>query len=180
MNGAEFLFSFFGLLLGLAVANVATGFGEMWRSRERWRVGYATPLLGLFVMLAVSQQWLAFWRARGIVDIQPGLLLAAIGVAFPYIFISSAMYPRSEDRYESHDEDYLAHSRTFMIALMIPTIVNALVNIGIGGTFLRGALPYYSLRLGIPLVLIFWRKLPAHYIGLMLLCLTMLVRIFDM
>ena len=67
-----------------------------------------------------------------------------------------------------------------MIALMIPTIVNALVKIGIGGTFLRGALPYYSLRLGIPLVLIFWRKLPAHYIGLMLLCLTMLVRIFDM
>lgn len=180
MSGPEFLFSFFGLLLGLAVANIATGFGEMWRGRQRWRIGLATPLLGLFVMLAVSQQWLAFWRARTIVDIEPLLLLASIGVAFPYIFLSSAMYPRSEDRVGALDDYYLAHSRTFMIALMVPTIVNALVNIGIGGTFLRGALPYYGLRLGIPLVLAFWRKLGVHYAGLVLLILTMLVRIFDM
>lgn len=179
MNGAEFLFSFFGLLLGLAVANIAMGFGEMWRGRHRWRTGLATPLLGLFVMLAVSQQWLAFWRAREIVDIEPHLMLAAIGVAFPYIFISSAMYPGSEDTRQSLDDYYLEHSRTFMVALMIPTLVNALVNIAIGGVFLRNAAPYYALRLGIPLVLLFVRKLPVHVAGLILLILTMLVRIFD-
>lgn len=83
MNGTEFLFSFFGLLLGLAIANIATGFGEIWRGRQRWRIGWATPLLGLFVMLAVSQQWLAFWIGRELLDIRPALLLAAVLVAFP-------------------------------------------------------------------------------------------------
>ena len=31
MSGFEFLFSFYSLLLGLAVANVATGFADIWR-----------------------------------------------------------------------------------------------------------------------------------------------------
>ena len=44
MSGFEFLFSFYGLLLGLAVANVTSSFADAWRSRSEWQVGTAPPL----------------------------------------------------------------------------------------------------------------------------------------
>ena len=179
MAGNEFLFSFFGLLLGLAVANIANGFGDIWRSRTELAVGSATPLLGLLVLLCVSQQWLAFWAAKDLFDMRPALLLAAIGVAFPYIFIGSIMYPRDTIRFQSLDAYYLAHSRVLMVALLIPTIVNVTANLALGGSFFAQAAPYYAVRLGVPVALILWRRLWVHRIGLAILSVTMLVRIFN-
>ena len=54
MSGFEFLFSFYGLLLGLAVANVTSSFADAWRSRSEWHVGAAPPLLGTFILLAAA------------------------------------------------------------------------------------------------------------------------------
>ena len=45
MNSFDYLFSFYGLLLGIAVANVALGFADMWRDCERIQVGTCPPLL---------------------------------------------------------------------------------------------------------------------------------------
>ena len=35
MSDFEYIVGFYALLLGLAVANVAIGFADMWRERER-------------------------------------------------------------------------------------------------------------------------------------------------
>ena len=53
MDSFDYLFSFYGLLLGIAVANVAIGFADMWRDSEKIGVGYCPPLLGIVVMLGV-------------------------------------------------------------------------------------------------------------------------------
>jgi hypothetical protein len=45
MNSFDYLFSFYGLLLGIAVANVALGFSDMWRDCERIQVGTCPPHL---------------------------------------------------------------------------------------------------------------------------------------
>ncbi len=39
MGGFDFLFSFYSLLMGLAVARVATGFADMWRGRKTMVIG---------------------------------------------------------------------------------------------------------------------------------------------
>ena len=56
MNDFEYLFSFYALLLGLSVANVASGFGDMWRERHAMPIGLCTPLLGLVVLAWRNQR----------------------------------------------------------------------------------------------------------------------------
>ena len=46
VDSFDYLFSFYGLLLGIAVANVAIGFADMWRDCGKIAVGYCPPLLG--------------------------------------------------------------------------------------------------------------------------------------
>ena len=57
MSDFEFFFSFYGLLLGLSVAEVAQEFSRTLRSRRRIRIGWLTPLLGVVVMLDISSFW---------------------------------------------------------------------------------------------------------------------------
>ena len=61
MNAFEYLFSFYGLLLGLAAANVATGFADIWRDRREIAVGVCTPLVAVIVLLGCMNLWLSFW-----------------------------------------------------------------------------------------------------------------------
>lgn len=68
MTGFEFLFSFYGLLLGLAVAQVTSSFADTRRRRGNRRLGVVPPILGLFVLLAVAQQWASFWAGRDALD----------------------------------------------------------------------------------------------------------------
>jgi len=178
MSGFEYLFTFYGLLLGLAIANVATGFADMWRSREDMDPGWTTPLLGLFVLLAAAHQWISFWGGRDSITMEPWTLLISIGVAFPYIFVSQGMFPRQQDKWRSLEEYYAGHSRVLMGALMIPSVASLIYNAA------RNGLPdgldavAYSIRIGIPLALILTRRPLAHRAGLGLLCVWMLFIIF--
>lgn len=51
MESFDYLFSFYGLLLGIAVANVAIGFADMWRDCEKISVGTCPPLVASSVLL---------------------------------------------------------------------------------------------------------------------------------
>jgi hypothetical protein len=96
MNGFEFLFSFYSLLLGLAVANVATGFADIWRGRRETPVGTPTVLLGLLILFSAAQQWMSFWRGRDSLTMGRWQILVSIAVALPFVFISRAMPPESK------------------------------------------------------------------------------------
>ena len=78
MSGFEFFFSFFGLILGLSVVEVITGFGKVLRRRDRIRLGWVTPLLAVFVLLDVASFWSISWiRMQGV---EPSYLLLLIGL----------------------------------------------------------------------------------------------------
>ena len=66
MNAFDYLFSFYGLLLGIAVANVAIGFADMWRDCEKIQVGGCPPLLCGIVLLGGMNVWLTMWHIRGL------------------------------------------------------------------------------------------------------------------
>jgi hypothetical protein len=179
MSDFEYLFTFYGLLLGLAIANVATGFADLWRSRKAMTPGLATPLLGVFILLAAAHQWVSFWSGRESLTMGPWELLISIGVAFPYIFVSHGMFPREQDRWTSLEEYYLAHSSVLMGVLLIPPLAGLSYNGVLHGAWPSGPdLIFTAVRIAVPLTLIFVKRSWAHRASLALLSLTMLTGIF--
>lgn len=179
MSGFEYLFTFYGLLLGMAIANVATGFADMWRSREDIATGWTTPLLGLFVLLAAAHQWVSFWGGREDITMGPWNLAISMGVALPYIFVSRGMFPRQQDKSRSLEDYYAAHSRVLMGALMIPALASIIYNGVRNGGVPEGLNAVsYAVRIVVPLALILTRRRWVHRVGLGVLCAWMLFQMF--
>ena len=178
MNGFEFLFSFYSLLLGLAVARVATGFADMWRGRKDAAVGVAPILLGLLVLFSAAQQWMSFWRGRDVLTMGPLQILVSIGVALPYVFVSQAMLPREQDRRASLEEYYLAHSRMLVGVLLIPPLVSLVYNCTLGNFPDWSDAPFDVVRVGIPALLMVWPKRWIHRVGLAALTINLVVQLF--
>lgn len=109
MSAFEYVFAFYGLLLGLAVANVVTGFADMWRERNVVAVGVCTPLIAGIVLLGVMNIWLRFWISADTLVLTAWQLIGIVAMSLPYIFISRAVFPVAggtslEDHYLSHRE----------------------------------------------------------------------------
>lgn len=83
MNPFDYLFSFYGLLLGIAVANVAIGFADMWRDCEKISVGTCPPLVASSVMLGGMNVWLELWYSRPYITVDGLQMLIAAAVSLP-------------------------------------------------------------------------------------------------
>ena len=64
MTDFEFLFSVFGLLIGLTFIEVAIKFADAIDAHSRRPIGLLTPFLALFVMIDVAGYWLFAWSIR--------------------------------------------------------------------------------------------------------------------
>jgi hypothetical protein len=131
----EYLFSFYGLLAGLAAANVATGFADMWRDRREITVGVCTPLVAAIVLFGTMNLWMSFWWQRELADMSGWRLLSAVGMTLPFVFVSRAIFPR-EGGATSLEEHYVAHRRILAVALLIAPVVSL-----ISGVFVYGRPP---------------------------------------
>jgi hypothetical protein len=182
MSGFEYIFTFYGLLLGLAVANAVGNLAEMWRSNEAVKVGLAPPVLCVFILLAAAQQWVSFWAARDGLTMTPINLLMCIGMAVPYTFVSHGMTPAREGS-SSFEQFYLDHRKTLMAVLAIPPVLSLVYNLAFPSEFdvvstALSAAFITAPRTVIPLVLAFSRSIRMHAIGLALLCAHTLWRLF--
>ena len=177
MSGFEFLFSFYSLLLGLAVARVATGLAESWRARAKTSFGASTLLLGLLILLSVAQQWLSFWGARDVLTMGPWEVLTCMGMSLPYIFISQAMLPQEHDNCTDLDDYYLQNRRSLLLALLIPPVVSLAYNVAVQG-FDWGYAIAYVLPVFVPVALAFSRRQWLHRVGLSLLVVNVLALMF--
>jgi hypothetical protein len=123
----DYLFSFYGLLLGIAVANVAIGFADMWRDCEKIEVGTCPPLLASIVLLGGMNVWLTTWQTRHDVDLNGWQMLAAAGISLPYVFVSRAMFPGQEKQAESSlEHHYLKYRVLILLLLTAPPVVSAI------------------------------------------------------
>jgi hypothetical protein len=177
MSGFEFLFSFYSLLLGLAVAGVATGLADSWRPRAQTGFGSTTSLLGLLVLLNAARQWLSFWESRDVLTMGPWEVLVCMGMSLPYIFISQAMFPQERGNCIDFDGYYLQNSRPLLLALLIPPVVSFSYNVALQG-FDWSYVNTYALPLLVPIVLVFSKRQWLHRIGLTLLVFNVLVLMF--
>ena len=124
MSEFEFFMAFYGLLLGLGVAELFNGFTGLLRERRIVRAGVVTPLIGLLVIFEMLANFVDAWnRLQGLSITWPNLLLPTlIGVA--YYAVAVLLVPRQPAEWPSLDAYFDARKR-WIVGLLLA--VNSLI-----------------------------------------------------
>jgi len=118
MSNFEFVFSLFGLLLGLALAAVLGGLSNALQERRKIKVGWLTPLLGLLVALDIASFWTITWSIRN--ALQPSYFYFLIGllVTGTYFFVARMVFPTNFAEWPDFDVYYFGHKRWVLFGVM--------------------------------------------------------------
>ena len=126
MSPFEFIFALFGLLLGLSIVEVLGGLARAIEARLRpdavLRIGWLTPLLGIFVLLDLLSFWQAAWATRDAVSVSGHSLMAVTAFASAYYLAAHLVFPREPAKHEELDSHYF-RVRRIVLAVMLPTAV---------------------------------------------------------
>ncbi|MDG2532608.1 hypothetical protein P6144_03025 [Sphingomonas sp. HITSZ_GF] len=110
MSDFEFIFSLFGLLLGLSIAEVLAGLARAIEARLRpgaaIRIGWLTPLLGAFVMLDLLSFWQAAWVVRDLIGVSGKALMAITVFASAYYLAAHLVFPREAEAQPDFDAHF--------------------------------------------------------------------------
>jgi hypothetical protein len=109
MDAFSFVFSLFGLLLGLALAEVLGGFGNAIEARHKIRVGWLSPLLGLVVALDLTSFWVMAWAVRDAIPARYFSLMCGLVVTGIYYLVARLTFPRVPAEWPDYDQHYFAH-----------------------------------------------------------------------
>ncbi|HEV2747870.1 MAG TPA: hypothetical protein VGW34_11300 [Allosphingosinicella sp.] len=133
MSAFEFVFSLFGLLLGLSLAEVLGGFGRTLQRRRKLHVGWLTPLLGLVVMLDVASFWLVAWAVRDAIPLAYFPMLCGLLICGLYYLAATLAAPHELDEWPDLDLYYFEHRRLVIggVLLCNALAIGALLTLGV-------------------------------------------------
>ena len=106
MSPFEFVFSLFGLLLGFSLVEVLAGFVRTMKARKKVRLGFLTPLLGIFVMFHLTSFWSDAWDLRALIPATERSLFIGLVIAGLYYFAASMVFPERAEDWEDLDAYY--------------------------------------------------------------------------
>ena len=118
MSAFEFVFSLFGLLLGLSLAEVLNGLARTLKARRSIKVGWLTPLLGIFVMFHISSFWNDLWQMRDHLSVTSGMLYLGVILASVYYFSASLVFPEKVEEWPDLDAYYFEHKRQILAGVL--------------------------------------------------------------
>lgn len=156
VSAFEFFFSFYGLLLGLSVAVLATGAARAFKHRKRVRVGWLTPLLATFVALDIATFWEAAWSNFRGLPFSYGLLVGGLLVAVVYFIAAALVFPDESDPDAPLDDHFWTNKRTVLVLLIIANLLGVSAQFAVNLTRENGQLliALYAVNLAIYLVLV--------------------------
>jgi hypothetical protein len=146
----EFVFSLFGLLLGLGLAEVLGGFGTAIQSRRKIRIGWLTPLLGLLVALDLTSFWMVAWSVRDVVPPTYASLLGGLLVIGTYYFVARITFPHDASEWPDYDDYYFEHRKWVLGGMVLCNLIALSFLVALGDNPLRGQAGRWSLALFIP------------------------------
>ena len=114
----EFFFSLYGLVLGLSVSVIATGFATAIQHRRRVRIGWLTPLLAAFVCLDIASFWETAWNAFRDLPFSYGLLVAGLVIALVYFTAASLVFPHQVEEDTALDDHFWANKRPTLLLMI--------------------------------------------------------------
>ncbi len=177
MSAFEFLISFYGLLLGLSIAEIAGGFSRTWDRRDVHQIGWLAPLLALILLADLTSFWTNVWSFRDSIDVSYFVAFSAAIITLLYYFAATQVFPRDRSTV-SPDAHVMAHRQTVVSAVMLSNvlaIVGSLMLVGFSpGVFANTLL--MNLPLFVFLAAIGW--LPGHRSVLAAMLVTLPVTIF--
>jgi len=113
-----FFFSFYGLLLGLAVTELLNGLGALARAGELKRLGAQTALLALFLLLVLCATWIDAWDSLRQVPLDFSGLWAPILIAILYYLAAAITFPKNPAEWDSLDE-YFVKRKSLVAGFML-------------------------------------------------------------
>ena len=132
MNSFEFVFTLIGLVLGLSLVEVLSGLTRAFKAKSEIRIGWLTPMLGLWVIAHVASYWGVFWVIR---DLLPGVwqtLGAGVLITSGYYLAASMVFPNDIERYPDLDTYYWQHKRQVIGIIFLCTIAFQAFGLSLG------------------------------------------------
>ena len=137
----EFVFSLYTLLFGLALAQVFGGFGNTLQERHKLKVGWLTPLLGLFVIIDLTTFWEIAWQLKNTVEQlqRPPVLILIAGVLLAGIYYLAArlVFPKNFAEWPDFDLYYFKHKKWVFGGTLFCNIIAVVVLTAVGKPFIR-------------------------------------------
>jgi hypothetical protein len=118
MSAFEFVFSLFGLLLGLSLAEVLGGLSRALQTRRKLRIGWLTPLLGLVVTLDLISFWTLAWIVRDRIPADRAAIMVGVILTGTYYLAATLVFPNEEEEWERLDDHYLRHKGQVLGAVL--------------------------------------------------------------
>lgn len=127
MSPFELVFAVYGLLLGLAIAEVLGGFAralKLKRGTKPIRIGWLTPLLGIVVMLDLTSFWLLAFEARAQISADYLTLICVLAMVGIYYMAASLIFPDEPEEWPDFDHWYDKQNRMVIGGLLTANIAS--------------------------------------------------------
>jgi hypothetical protein len=185
----EFALGLFAVLIGLAVADVATSFHKLMRSRSKVKWDPLVLLAALYSLLLAAGMWFDIWGVRKFEVVRHFVFyLAIVAQLFVLFLIAAASLPDDAEASIDLRAYYAANRRYFWFLVSL----NQLIYLGLGiyftGPMFSQLTPLQMVQAAITLgasflvstLLLFAKSRGAHYVGLTLLFLITLFHYWSM
>jgi hypothetical protein len=154
----NFAFTLFGLMLGLALAELFGGFARALRARHRVRIGWQSPLLALLLAVDLVTFWTGTWDLRDSIPVTlPTLLFGAL-VAGLYYIAAALVFPEDLDEWKDLDVHYSKQKVWVVLAVQVSNLLLVAAMLSIHGNFFTTPAAFLKLGLwvgmGLALILV--------------------------
>ncbi|WP_114520231.1 hypothetical protein [Altererythrobacter sp. ZODW24] len=142
-NEFAYIFELFTLLLGLAVAEMLSGFSGVLKLRARRKagvdptahkvkIGWLVPLLGLLVLVDLATFWSLIWVGRGVMDMNMLTIFAVLVLIGGYYLVATLVFPDEPELWPDFDAYYWQQKRFVVLAMVVINVLAQGALIGLG------------------------------------------------
>ena len=132
MDAFSFVFTLFGLVLGLALTEVLGGFGGALQERKKIKIGWLTPLLGVVVSFDLISFWGFAWYSRKLIPAHPLVLQCALVITGIYYLAARLVFPHDRNEWPDFDAYYFAHRRWVIGGIIVCNLLLILGQLALG------------------------------------------------
>lgn len=125
MTPFEFFFTFYGLILGMAVAELLAGLARTLQAGLR--VSLLPALLVVFVVIDAATFWNQAWVIFRHAPFNLALLILGLVIAGAFYVAASLVFPREPDAKTDLDAHFWRHRRTVLLCLLAANVTVATV-----------------------------------------------------
>ncbi len=126
MDSFEFFFSFYGLLLGFAVAMVVAGLAGIIALRSRLKISPLPVLLGIFLLQDMATLWVFAWDTREHLVVNYTNIYGAMVIASLYLMAATLAFPFGLDDSADVEAHYWENKRVVFGAIVAGSLLTLL------------------------------------------------------